>query len=275
MSNSGLKGFITKITGDRNLSIDERIDEVLSLREDIEPKDEVEKLDNDILFLTELIEMVKRENEDNRYDESLLELLVILAETYVEQKNYRALKNVALNSLFVLRSENVGAKTMDEFIPRLVSAIEYSVYNHYLYEILIWYFKSLLDSGENLTKDMKHEAGMLIKLHLLLEDSDDYDYLFDRNLGKKISKLFTSEELMEIIRCPVIDHLRFDRVEYTRKWEDIYYDVEDELDAIFADTNRRMGFCFMYWNAKRDLLKKKYGIEWKSPAQMNPRVRFD
>lgn len=275
MDNSGLKEYINKITGNQSLSIDDRIDEVLSLCQEIESTNEEEKLSNDILFLSELIDMVKRENEDNRYDEALLELLVILSERYVDQRNYRDLKYVAINALSILRSENVGVKVMNEVVPRLVSALEDSIYNHDLYEILVLYFKAIIESGEKLHKKLKPEAELMLKLHILLEDADEYGYQFDRNVGIMISKLFTSEELVEIIRHPAIGHLRVDPVEYTRMWEKIYYEVEDELDARFADTKRHMGFCFMYWNAKRDLLKKKYGIDWRSPSQMNPRVIFD
>ena len=74
---------------------------------------------------------------------------------------------------------------------------------------------------------------------------------------------------------PKIGHLRTDPVEYTREWEKIYYDVEDELDRRVANVPRQMGFCFQYWATKRELLMEKYGIDWRSPSQMNPRVMFD
>ncbi|WP_294456636.1 hypothetical protein [uncultured Bacteroides sp.] len=38
---------------------------------------------------------------------------------------------------------------------------------------------------------------------------------------------------------------------------------------------RGMGFCFAYWNTKAQVLKADYGIEWRSPAIMNPHVMFD
>jgi uncharacterized glyoxalase superfamily protein PhnB len=36
-----------------------------------------------------------------------------------------------------------------------------------------------------------------------------------------------------------------------------------------------MGYCFGYWSAKAAVLSDKFGIEWRSPAAMNPRVMFD
>ena len=69
-------------------------------------------------------------------------------------------------------------------------------------------------------------------------------------------------------------HLRFDPVERTPRWEEIWYDVEEECDRRTKGQPRGMGFCFAYWSAKCAVLKE-YGIDWKSPHMMNPRVMFD
>ena len=70
-------------------------------------------------------------------------------------------------------------------------------------------------------------------------------------------------------------YLRFDPIERTPLWEEIYYEVEKETDeAIGRNVPRGMGFCFMYWSSKADVLARR-GISWKSPHEMNPRVMFD
>lgn len=69
-------------------------------------------------------------------------------------------------------------------------------------------------------------------------------------------------------------HLLFDPVERTQLWEDIAYEVESQCDEKLRDVPRRMGFCFAMWHTRADVLKK-YGIEWRSPSIMNPRVIFD
>lgn len=69
--------------------------------------------------------------------------------------------------------------------------------------------------------------------------------------------------------------LRKDPVENTEKYKAIIDDVERELDEMLKDYPKGMGFCHHYWHCKRVLLKEKYGIEWRSPAMMNPRVMFD
>ena len=68
--------------------------------------------------------------------------------------------------------------------------------------------------------------------------------------------------------------LKFDDVERTEEWECCIYDVEKKVDGKLKGTPRGMGFCFSYWSAKKSVLES-YGIEWRSPRQMNPRVLFD
>jgi hypothetical protein len=36
-----------------------------------------------------------------------------------------------------------------------------------------------------------------------------------------------------------------------------------------------MGYCHEFWAAKKRILRRKYGIEWRSPAEMNPGTMFD
>lgn len=53
----------------------------------------------------------------------------------------------------------------------------------------------------------------------------------------------------------------------------------DEADRItqkeLANEKRRMGFCHLYWRTKKRVLKEQFGIDWKTPAEMNPGVMFD
>lgn len=76
-------------------------------------------------------------------------------------------------------------------------------------------------------------------------------------------------ELISENRC-----LKYDPVQLTEPWEENIYEVEKELEEKFKDEPRHMGFCFLYWSAKRAAMAKR-GIEWRSPQTMNPRTRFD
>ena len=38
---------------------------------------------------------------------------------------------------------------------------------------------------------------------------------------------------------------------------------------------RRFGWVHGYWSVKKRILKEKYGIDWRTPAEMNPKMAFD
>lgn len=52
--------------------------------------------------------------------------------------------------------------------------------------------------------------------------------------------------------------------------DDIQKQVIDE-----SKEKQGIGFCHYIWVRTQEILKKKYGIVWYSPAEMNPDVDFD
>lgn len=68
--------------------------------------------------------------------------------------------------------------------------------------------------------------------------------------------------------------LYYDAVELTEEYKKIERKVEAEVKRRLRGEPKGMGFCHMYWACKREVLDE-YGIEWRSPATMNPWVRFD
>lgn len=83
--------------------------------------------------------------------------------------------------------------------------------------------------------------------------------------------------------------IKFDRVELSLKYllirRKLEKEVEAELEAFIEYLKSKgrpvrryqcgNGLCFTYWDIKKRILKEKYNIEWHSPAELNPRVRFD
>ncbi len=268
------KELIRELIHDGTKCIEERIDDVFNIRRNNMTDNPSKQMEDDVFYFKSLISMILVENGPHIYDYQLLELYTLLAETYVEQRDYRQLKQLAEDVLDLVRYEVTSWEAMEQTLPRIIDAVGESVYNHYLYELLLHYFRAANREGK-LTADMKGHLRKLIKLRILLEDDFWMDRLFDKDLQNSIAAVFTSDELLKIMLRPHIGHLRKDPVEYTREWEDIYYELEDELDRRFANAPRRRGFCFHYWSAEKELLMDKYNIDWRSPAQMNPEVMFD
>lgn len=271
MNNTEFRKQIEKIASDRSRPVDDRMEEILALIPDTDEDDSTEK---EISVYSVIIDILWDECNDHSRDLTLLQLYVLLAEAYDDADNYRPMEKVAAGVLRLMRDRQTPAEIYKETIPRLTSAVGNSVYNHALYEMLMLYVKAVLKEDPEDTS-IKSHAKKLIKLHLLLEPDPWDDCEWTKDFQRQLSSLFTSEELMQIIANPKIGHLRRDPVEYTHRWEQIYYDVEAALDERFMNAPRQMGLCFRIWNAKRELLKKEYGIDWHSPRQMNPGVKFD
>lgn len=274
MDIDNFKDTIETIASDSSKGIDERIDEILSSRDELQCADDKEELIVNEFCYSLLIQMLTNENATMSNIEDLMQLYTLLAETLVEEKDYLPIKDIAYEVIEMIRIDMVPWKVIKETLPRLIDAVNDTIYNHTSYDLHLWLLKKAYEADE-LNDELKGRARRLLKLRILLEDFDRHERLFDKSLQDAIARLFTPEELVKIILNPQLGHLRQDPVEYTYRWEDIYYEVERRLDDRFANAPRHMGFCFIYWNAKRELLQNEYGIDWKSPSQMNPRVMFD
>jgi hypothetical protein len=73
--------------------------------------------------------------------------------------------------------------------------------------------------------------------------------------------------------------LRYDPIEDDPRMKPIFAAAEQETRQEIANDppewKRMMGYCHRVWGVKKGILKKKYGIEWRTPAEMNPNVAFD
>lgn len=270
----GIRHLIEKITFDRSKSIEERIDEVFDMRQHLDVKDDKERLRNDVDYYDCMIRMIENEDTERVEDLARLQLYALLAETYTELEDYQPIYKLAQEVLEMIRHEDVAWEAMAETLPRIIDAVSETVYHHAEYELLLIYILMAFKTG-NLTDEFKGRVRKWMKLHLLLEESDWLDFRLTKELERAMADMFTQTELFKIMLDPKIGHLRTDPVEYSWEWEKIYYDVEAELDRRLANVPRQMGFCFQFWAMKRELLMEKYGIDWRSPSQMNPRVMFD
>lgn len=70
-------------------------------------------------------------------------------------------------------------------------------------------------------------------------------------------------------------YLKRDPVEWSARWEEVIDEADRMTYARLVDQPRGMGFCHAFWYERRRVLAEEFGIEWRSPASMNPRVMFD
>ncbi len=72
-------------------------------------------------------------------------------------------------------------------------------------------------------------------------------------------------------------NIKHDPIEDDPKYKNAFDAIDTEVDEILKDDPWRghTGFGHVFWNTKKKLLKEKYGIDWRSPREMNPHIIFD
>lgn len=262
---------LQSLTGDNNKTVEQRVDEAFALNALVRPDDEVIAARFDSMTYSALTAMLDKENACHNHDTEMMHFLMFNAEAVVKGHIERSLKDYrkAVNPLIAYG--RVPLATLEIAVARIVMALRATVFNHDRYSILDSFIRRAAkasDAGEEYDKETVAEmARELYRLDNLLSihGADD----------EAILKFIPVDELLEIRMNPQEGVLKKDRIEYTRRWESIYYDVIDELDERFEDTPRQKGFCFDYWSAMTDLLAQKYRILWRNPHLMNPGVKFD
>lgn len=71
--------------------------------------------------------------------------------------------------------------------------------------------------------------------------------------------------------------LYYDSIEDDPRYADVFKAIDDEVKEALAGDPRKgsMGFVHRIWSTKQRILKKKYNIDWRTPAELNPHVMFD
>jgi hypothetical protein len=52
-------------------------------------------------------------------------------------------------------------------------------------------------------------------------------------------------------------------------------DKEARMELAVHPARDELGFCHIFWWTKKRILKEKYGVDWKTPAEEKPGVMFD
>jgi hypothetical protein len=76
------------------------------------------------------------------------------------------------------------------------------------------------------------------------------------------------------------DGMRCDIKERDPKFRSIIKKADKEAEENLSKENggklpEWLGTCHSIWGEQKRILKEKYNIDWKTPAEMNPDVQFD
>ncbi|MEI6397023.1 MAG: hypothetical protein WCO48_03060 [Candidatus Taylorbacteria bacterium] len=73
------------------------------------------------------------------------------------------------------------------------------------------------------------------------------------------------------------DGMNADLVEKSDAYLKVVKEVDEEAKKEVRDLGRegQMGSCHIFWGSKKQILKKKHNIDWRTPAELNEMVMFD
>lgn len=70
--------------------------------------------------------------------------------------------------------------------------------------------------------------------------------------------------------------LYHDKVEKTKEYKQCIAEVERLAEIEAGKTGHvGKGYCHILWGCKKQILKERFNIDWRSPQEMNPHCRFD
>jgi len=52
-------------------------------------------------------------------------------------------------------------------------------------------------------------------------------------------------------------------------------DLKTEQELKRRGINPHLGYCHIFWQTKKRILRREYKIDWKTPAELNPMVHYD
>lgn len=152
----------------------------------------------------------------------------------------------------------MGQMAMLDLVHRACSRIRETLFTHprLTVEILkldreaLYYIENETGHELGVTEDVQHEISRL-ETNIWYADRGELDHIKDDR------------------------SLRHDPIEWTAAWEEVIDQAEAQVDELLKGEPRGMGFCHMYWHTLATVLAERYGIDWRSPRVMNPRVHFD
>jgi hypothetical protein len=75
----------------------------------------------------------------------------------------------------------------------------------------------------------------------------------------------------------LLKQVKRDPLETDARYMEFLAAASNQAEAELADhpMNGGIGFCHVLWKKKKEILRERYGLEWQTPAELNPDIKFD
>ena len=131
------------------------------------------------------------------------------------------------------------------------------------------FLSSIAKNPQNYYADKGEEASQ--KSINVIPCSQAYFELADLDMQKEES----DSVIINLNRGIEYKHEKSNSPETMEKLSIIEDEVDNRVEEILKDVQKMSGYCHMFWETKKRLLKEEYGIDWLTPAECNPDIMFD
>jgi len=59
------------------------------------------------------------------------------------------------------------------------------------------------------------------------------------------------------------------------EYRTIFEEAEKLTQMELKDIPKDFGFCHRYWYTKQRILKERFNVNWRTPAELNPHICYD
>ncbi|MBU2579989.1 hypothetical protein KKF19_03500 [Patescibacteria group bacterium] len=116
--------------------------------------------------------------------------------------------------------------------------------------------------------DMSVNADKWVKINYKLKYNNDVYKNSVRASDFKTAKEWAEHFYMEILQS-------YNPQENDPEIKIIIKKAAKEAERNLIFTRKTLGYCHLFWDEQKRILKDKYGIDWKTPAERNPGVCYD
>jgi len=115
---------------------------------------------------------------------------------------------------------------------------------------------------------MKMNTSKWIEMHYKIKYNNN---IYERNVGT--SDFETAKRWAEYFYGEIFEG--YNPQENDLKVKTAIKKAAKEAKRNLIFTRKTLGYCHVFWGEQKRILKDKYGIDWKTPAERNPNARFD
>ena len=260
-----------QIAQDNNLSVIERVAQIIELQQSL-PEYSQDSFTASLPAYETVRTLLLNDNYEGCHTSDLIMCNSMLAEAYYRNNRSWRIAALAQHTIDMLTGAIVDDKETIDMIVAAIDRMCYTLHNHPRMSMKLYSMQYEFEKNRTVPNEdtLKEAAEKIISLATLTDCDTWY-----APMKEEFAELLGTEMVREIENNPYTGHLKVDPVEYTEAFENAIDAVEEEVAARMNYEPYGMGMCFEIWSIKKAILAEKYGIEWRSPSQMNPRVMFD